>query len=161
MFAIQKTETIKNKHWIELLPEVGNNMEKRASSIKDMHSKIQEKLKEIEILQQKIHEEERSASEFALTEWNNKEIETAKALGGDFNALISREQFMEYFRSDDFNNQVDSDDCIEVFATVMKGSSDFTVELLEEILSDYGVEHIEVHGTTCRNGRPMNECDCC
>ena len=52
---------------------------------------------------------------------------------------ITRDQFMEFFRSDDFNQQMSVEDCREVFATVLKGSSDFTAEFLNEILSDYSV----------------------
>ena len=46
---------------------------------------------------------------------------------------------MEFFRSDSFNQEMSVEDCREVFATVLKGSSDFTAEFLNEILSDYSV----------------------
>jgi hypothetical protein len=56
--------------------------------------------------------------------------------------LITRDQFMAFFRSDTFYEQVSDDDCREVFATVLKGSSDFTAEFLNDILADYSVGDI-------------------
>jgi len=52
----------------------------------------------------------------------------------------TRDEFMEYFRSDDYNNELSSDDCMEVFVTSVKGSSDLTVDVFNEILADYGCE---------------------
>lgn len=51
---------------------------------------------------------------------------------------ITRDQFMAFFRSDDYNQQLSADDCLEVFATAVKGESDLTVERFNKILSDYG-----------------------
>ena len=59
-------------------------------------------------------------------------------------APITRDQFMAFFRSDTFYGQMSDDDCREVFATVLKGSSDFTAEFLNEILADYSVEDVVV-----------------
>ena len=50
---------------------------------------------------------------------------------------ITREQFMEFFRSDEGYTQLTPDDCIELFQQALKGSSDLTVELLERVISDY------------------------
>lgn len=50
-----------------------------------------------------------------------------------------RRVFMEFFRSDEFNEALSADDCVEVFSTCMKGSSDFTPELLNQIFDDYSV----------------------
>lgn len=76
---------------------------------------------------------------------------------------ITRQQFLDYFRSDEYNEQMSTDDCLEVFATSIKGSSDLTAELFNEILSDYGADfeveekekgllhqviHEHKHGTT-------------
>ena len=57
---------------------------------------------------------------------------------------IARQQFLDFFRSDDYYDQLSTDDCIEVFRTALKGSSDITAELLNEIISDYGVGNLEV-----------------
>jgi len=50
-----------------------------------------------------------------------------------------RNEFMEFFRSDEFNEALDANDCVEVFRTCMKGSTDFTPNLLNEIFTDYSV----------------------
>ncbi len=57
-------------------------------------------------------------------------------------APITRDQFMAFFRSDNFYEQMSDDDCREVFATVLKGGSDLTAEFLNEILADYSVEDV-------------------
>lgn len=55
---------------------------------------------------------------------------------------ITREQFMAFFRSDDFHSKVTTDDCIEIFSTVLKGSSDISPELFNEVARDYGANHL-------------------
>lgn len=57
---------------------------------------------------------------------------------------IDREQFMEFFRDDEKLNELTADDRVEIFRYILLGSSDFTKELLDEILSDYCVENLEV-----------------
>ena len=57
---------------------------------------------------------------------------------------ITRAQFMAFFRDEDSLNTLTPDDRIEMFRTVLLGSSDFTKKLLDEILSDYGVEGLKV-----------------
>lgn len=57
---------------------------------------------------------------------------------------ITREQFMEFFRSDDFQEHMSDSDTIEIFSGVLKGASDFTPELLNEIFRDYGVTNLIV-----------------
>lgn len=59
---------------------------------------------------------------------------------------LTREQFMAFFRDDEKLNELTPDDRIEIFRTILLGNSDITVELLEEILSDYGVTHLRVIG---------------
>lgn len=61
---------------------------------------------------------------------------------------MTRDDFMAFFRDDEFLNTLSADDRIEVFAQILLGSSDFTKELLDDVLSDYGVAHLEVidHG---------------
>ena len=57
---------------------------------------------------------------------------------------ITRAQFMAFFRDEDSLNTLTPDDRIEIFRTVLVGSSDFTKKLFDEILSDYGVEGLMV-----------------
>ncbi|MBK8051749.1 MAG: hypothetical protein IPK35_00360 [Saprospiraceae bacterium] len=61
---------------------------------------------------------------------------------------MTRDDFMAFFRDTDCLNILSVDDRIEVFSTILLGSSDFKKSLLDEIFSDYGVEHLEVidHG---------------
>jgi hypothetical protein len=57
---------------------------------------------------------------------------------------ITRDDFMAFFRDDDKLNTLSVDDRIEVFSTILLGSSDFKKELLDSILCDYNVTDIEV-----------------
>jgi hypothetical protein len=60
------------------------------------------------------------------------------------NSPITREQFMQFFRNDEQLITLSPADRIEIFSTIMLGSSDFTKELLEGVLRDYCVEGIEI-----------------
>lgn len=53
---------------------------------------------------------------------------------------ITREQFMDFFRSDDFHSKITPDDAEEIFCSVMHGSGDFSVKLFNDILADYDAE---------------------
>lgn len=57
---------------------------------------------------------------------------------------ISREDFMKFFRDDEKLNELTVDDRIEIFRTILVGSSDITKELLDDILSDYSVPNLEI-----------------
>lgn len=57
---------------------------------------------------------------------------------------IDRAQFMEFFRDDEKLVELTVDDRVEIFRYILPGSSDFTKELLDEILSDYCVPNLEV-----------------
>ncbi|MCW3161770.1 hypothetical protein [Chryseobacterium oryctis] len=57
---------------------------------------------------------------------------------------MSREDFMNFFRDDEKLNELTTDDRFEIFETILIGSSDFTKKLLDEILSDYNVDNLEV-----------------
>ncbi|EIM78097.1 hypothetical protein A3SI_04842 [Nitritalea halalkaliphila LW7] len=57
---------------------------------------------------------------------------------------INREMFMQFFRDDKKLNELTPDDRIEIFRTVLIGSSDFTEELIETVLSDYSVPNLKV-----------------
>ncbi|WP_051224613.1 hypothetical protein [Flavobacterium tegetincola] len=57
---------------------------------------------------------------------------------------ITRENFMKFFRDDDELNKLSVDDRVEIFRTILAGSSDLTKDLLNEILADYSVSNFEV-----------------
>jgi hypothetical protein len=57
---------------------------------------------------------------------------------------ISRAEFMDFFRDEDSLNSLTVDDRIEIFSTVLLGSSDFTKKLFDEIFSDYEVRGLKV-----------------
>lgn len=57
---------------------------------------------------------------------------------------ISREDFMKFFRDTEKLNELTQDDRVEIFRTVLLGSSDLTMDLLNEILEDYSVDNLEV-----------------
>ncbi len=57
---------------------------------------------------------------------------------------MSRQDFMDFFRHDQFHNEVTVDDCIEVFSSVLVGSSDITAELLNDVIGDYNVDNLKV-----------------
>ena len=57
---------------------------------------------------------------------------------------ISREDFMKFFRDTEKLNELTPDDRVEIFRTILLGSSDLTVDLLNEILGDYCADNIEV-----------------
>ena len=58
--------------------------------------------------------------------------------------LQTRKAVMKFFRTTEKSNELTPDDRVEIFRTVVWGSSDFTKELFNEILSDYSVHHLEV-----------------
>jgi hypothetical protein len=53
--------------------------------------------------------------------------------------MITREQFLEYFRSENYAEELSVEDKIEVFSTALAGSSDITYSLLESVCADYDV----------------------
>lgn len=57
---------------------------------------------------------------------------------------ITREQFMEFFRDTESLNTLTPDDRVEVFQTILLGSSDITYELIQGLLIDYQVEHLAI-----------------
>lgn len=57
---------------------------------------------------------------------------------------MDRQSFMDFFRDDEKLNTLTVEDRLEIFRYVMLGSSDFTKELLDEVLNDYCVENLEV-----------------
>jgi hypothetical protein len=59
-------------------------------------------------------------------------------------AKISIDEFMTFFRDEDCLSELSVDDRIEVFRTILLGSTDFKKELFDEIFSDYCVSHLDV-----------------
>ena len=57
---------------------------------------------------------------------------------------ITRDEFMDFFRDDECLNELSVADRIEVFSTILLGSSDFKKSLFDEIFSDYCVSHLDV-----------------
>jgi len=55
----------------------------------------------------------------------------------------TREQFMAFFRDDKKLNLLSPDDRIEVFSSILLGSSDFKKKLFDKIFSDYCVGNLE------------------
>lgn len=51
---------------------------------------------------------------------------------------------MTFFRDNESLNKLSVDDRIEVFSTILLGSSDFKKKLFDEIFSDYGINHLEI-----------------
>jgi acyl carrier protein len=56
--------------------------------------------------------------------------------------MDNRNDFMAFFRDTEKLNTLSPDDRIEIFKSILLGSSDITVELLEGLLNDYGVDDI-------------------
>jgi hypothetical protein len=57
---------------------------------------------------------------------------------------ITREDFMKFFRDTEKLNELTPDDRVEIFRTILLGSSDFSKDLLNEVLGDYCVDNLEV-----------------
>lgn len=57
---------------------------------------------------------------------------------------ITRDEFMAFFRDDECLNELSVNDRIEVFSTILLGSSDFKKSLFDEIFSDYSVSHLDI-----------------
>lgn len=58
--------------------------------------------------------------------------------------ILTREDFMDFFRDDEKLNLLTADDRVEIFAQILLGNSDFTKELLESVLLDYDVTDIKI-----------------
>ena len=51
---------------------------------------------------------------------------------------------MKFFRDTEKLNELTPDDRVEIFRTILLGSSDFSKDLLNEVLGDYCVDNLEV-----------------
>ena len=61
----------------------------------------------------------------------------------DIISKMTRNDFMSFFRDDEYLNLLSVDDRIEIFKTILVGSSDLTKDLLNEILIDYSVSDLD------------------
>lgn len=57
---------------------------------------------------------------------------------------ITKEQFMEYWRSDSMSEELSLDERMEIFFSAAVGTSDITKDNLDALCGYYGVEDIEV-----------------
>ena len=57
---------------------------------------------------------------------------------------MDRDEFMAFFRDNDKLNTLSVDDRLEIFSTILQGSSDFTKTMLDDVLGDYGVENLKI-----------------
>ena len=55
-----------------------------------------------------------------------------------------RDMFMEFFRSEEYNEKLSPDDMLEVFMNCLLGSSDITKKNLEELCRNYDTTLEEV-----------------
>lgn len=53
------------------------------------------------------------------------------------------ESFMQYFRDNEIVN-LSEEDRLEIFMGILPGSSDITAKLLNDLISDYSVEYLQV-----------------
>ena len=71
--------------------------------------------------------------------------------------MITRNEFIEFFRSDEGYAELSVDDALEIFLDVLKGSSDLTEDVLLSLLDAYGVTDITVNGLTSDRWRINRE----
>lgn len=60
------------------------------------------------------------------------------------NKITTRQDFMDFFRDDEKLNLLTLDDKFEKFTQILPGQCDFTVELFDEIFSNYDIGHLKV-----------------
>ena len=60
------------------------------------------------------------------------------------NEFVEKSDFMNFFRDTESLNELSVDDRIEIYKSILAGSSDLTKELLDSILSDYSVSNLEI-----------------
>ena len=60
------------------------------------------------------------------------------------NSNFTRADFMSFFRDTEKLNELSVDDRLEVFRSILTGSSDISAKMLYVLLADYGVGHLRV-----------------
>lgn len=58
--------------------------------------------------------------------------------------MITKEQFFEYYRSDNYSNDLSREEKQEVFLMSLEGSSDITIDLLFALCNEYDVNFEEL-----------------
>jgi hypothetical protein len=71
--------------------------------------------------------------------------------------VVDRGSFMAFFRSDDFSEEMSVDDCVELFSQSLKGESDITRELLENVCGDYNADLAAIASSTPIEGFAKTE----
>lgn len=69
---------------------------------------------------------------------------------------FNRDDFMAFFRDEEKLNTLSNEDRIEIFSSVLAGSSDLTVSLLNEVLRDYDAQNIIVVETDGLDKQPIS-----
>jgi hypothetical protein len=54
--------------------------------------------------------------------------------------MITKEQFFQYYRSDNYSNDLSREEKQEVFLMSLEGSSDITIDLLFALCTEYSVD---------------------
>lgn len=62
----------------------------------------------------------------------------------DYSKDISRDEFMAMYRNENTYERLTTEDRKEIFLSVLGGADDLTVELLEELFSDYDKDISEI-----------------
>lgn len=68
---------------------------------------------------------------------------------------FNRDDFMAFFRDEAKLNTLTNEDRIEIFSSVLAGSNDLTVTLLDEVLRDYDVQNIIVIEAESIDAQPI------
>lgn len=68
---------------------------------------------------------------------------------------FNRDDFMAFFRDEAKLNTLTNEDRIEIFSSVLAGSSELTVSLLDEVLRDYDVQNIIVIEAESIDAQPI------
>ena len=58
--------------------------------------------------------------------------------------MTTRNDVMNFLRNEESLNTLSPDDRIEIFRTILLGSSDISKELLDDLLSDYDITHLKI-----------------
>jgi hypothetical protein len=56
---------------------------------------------------------------------------------------MTRDDFMAFFRRDDFHELISESDAEEIFLNVLHGSSDIDGKLIEDLFRNYGIEEVQ------------------
>jgi hypothetical protein len=57
---------------------------------------------------------------------------------------MNKDSFMKFYRSEEGYDQLSEHDRLEIFLTIMQGSSDITAEVLRNLLEEYDIDNINI-----------------